>query len=200
MGLNNYKNKTQNQKVNNNTKIKIFEKEKVKEYEIKICLLGDLNVGKSSISKRFCLDSFNIIGGAYHQKNIILNNSTKMKLHIFTASGKEGLRPVTNLYYKDANVVILTYDITNEQSFESLNYWLNELNEIENNENMLLCLAGNKCDVDLNEKKVPTSKGQKFAEEHNMIFYETSAKTGEGINELFNAIAEKEYDIMKGNN
>ena len=199
MGLNNSKNKARIQKVNN-TKIKLSLQEKEKEYEIKICLLGDLNVGKSSISNRFCKNSFNTIGGAYNQKNIILNDGTKIKLHIFIASGNEGFRSITNLYYKDANVVILTYDVTNKQSFENLKNWLNELNDNIKNDNILICLAGNKCDVDSNEKKVPTSKGKQFAQEHNMIFYEISAKTGECINELFQAIAEKEYDKIKINN
>ena len=103
---------------------------------------------------------------------------------------------MTNLYYRDAQVAILTYDVTNEQSLESLNYWLNELNDKVEIDNMVLCLAGNKNDVDANEKRVPTSKGKAFAEEHNMIFFETSAKTGAGVKELFQAIATKEYELM----
>ena len=103
---------------------------------------------------------------------------------------------MTNLYYRDAQVAILTYDVTNEQSLESLNYWLNELNDKVEIDNMVLCLAGNKNDVDANEKRVPTAKGKLFAEEHNMIFFETSAKTGAGVKELFQAIATKEYELM----
>ena len=86
-----------------------------------------------------------------------------------------------------------------EQSLESLNYWLNELSDKVDQDNMLLCLAGNKNDVDSSEKKVPTSKGKQFAEEHNMIFYETSAKTGVGVKELFQAIAQKEYAKLQEN-
>ena len=104
---------------------------------------------------------------------------------------------MTNLYYRDAQVAILTYDVTNEQSLDSLNYWLNELNDKVEMENMILCLAGNKNDVEPSKKTVPTSKGKSFAEEHNMIFYETSAKTGAGVKELFQAIAVKEYELMK---
>ena len=104
---------------------------------------------------------------------------------------------MTNLYYRDAQVAILTYDVTNEQSLESLNYWLNELNDKVEIDNMILCLAGNKNDVEASKKTVPTSKGKAFAEEHNMIFYETSAKTGAGVKELFQAIAIKEFELMK---
>ena len=62
---------------------------------------------------------------------------------------------------------------------------------------MLLCLAGNKNDVEVSKKTVPTSKGKAFAEEHNLIFYETSAKTGAGVKELFQAIAVREYELLK---
>ena len=61
---------------------------------------------------------------------------------------------------------------------------------------MILYLARNKNDVDTNEIRVPTSKGKSFAEEHNMIFYETSAKTGAGVKELFQAIATKQYELL----
>ena len=176
-----------------------------KELEIKICLLGDVSVGKTSIASRFCKNSFNenyinTIGGAYQQQNIVLNNGAKIKLHIWDTSGQDRFRSMTNLYYRDAQVAILTYDVTNESSLESLNYWLNELNDKVEIDNMLLCLAGNKNDVDPSEKRIPTSKGKAFAEEHNMIFFETSAKNGTGVKELFQAIATKEYELLTKNN
>ena len=205
MGCNNAKGQANSSRANNNAKLKLSGQDKVNEYEVKICLLGDVNVGKTSIASRFCKNSFNenyinTIGGAYQQQNVVLNNGTKMKLHIWDTSGQDRFRSMTNLYYRDAQVAILTYDVTNEQSLDSLNYWLNELNDKVDQENMLLFLAGNKCDVDSSEKKVPISQGKKFAEDHNMTFFETSAKTGAGVKELFQAIANKVYSIMQGNN
>ena len=205
MGCNNAKGQANSSRANNNSKLKLSGQDKVNEYEVKICLLGDVNVGKTSIASRFCKNSFNenyinTIGGAYQQQNVVLNNGTKMKLHIWDTSGQDRFRSMTNLYYRDAQVAILTYDVTNEQSLDSLNYWLNELNDKVDQENMLLFLAGNKCDVDSSEKKVPISQGKKFAEDHNMTFFETSAKTGAGVKELFQAIANKVYSIMQGNN
>ena len=194
------------QKANNSSKLQMKKenqkKSEVKEFEVKICLLGDVNVGKTSIASRFCKNSFtdnyiNTIGGAYQQQNIVLNNGAKIKLHIWDTSGQDRFRSMTNLYYRDAQVAILTYDVTNEQSLESLNYWLNELNDKVEIDNMVLCLAGNKSDIESSKRQVSTAKGKAFAEEHNMIFYETSAKTGAGVKELFQAIAVKEYEIMK---
>ena len=123
-----------------------------------------------------------------------------IKLHIWDTSGQERFRAMTNLYYRDAQVAILTYDITNETSFNSIDFWINELKFKVENENMLLCLVGNKCDVSSNERKIMISKGKNFALEHNMIFFETSAKTGEGVKELFVTIANKVYEQMKKKN
>ena len=204
MGCGESKQKAQNNKTGNLNVAGQTKKQESKELEIKICLLGDVSVGKTSIASRFCKNSFNenyinTIGGAYQQQNIVLNNGAKIKLHIWDTSGQDRFRSMTNLYYRDAQVAILTYDVTNENSLESLNYWLNELNDKVEIDNMLLCLAGNKTDVDQSEKRVPTSKGKAFAEQHNMLFYETSAKTGVGVKELFQAIATKEYELLSNN-
>ena len=182
--------KNNNNKNNNEAKI----------YEIKICLLGDVAVGKTSIASRFCKNVFNesyvnTIGGAYQQQTILLDNDIKMKLHVWDTSGDERFKSMTNLYYRDAQVAILTYDITNSQSFEGLSFWLSELSDKVNNDNMLLFLAGNKCDME--NKVVPYSRAKEFAQENNMFFFETSAKTGTGIKELFKTIATKEYELLK---
>ena len=178
------------------------EDEKTKILETKIVLLGDVSVGKTSIASRYCKNSFNdhhinTIGGAYQQQKVVLPNGSMVKLHIWDTSGQERFRAMTNLYYRDAQVAILTYDITNEQSFSSIDFWIKELKYKVENENMILCLVGNKCDVNSNEKKVTTLKGKNFAAEHNMIFFETSAKTGEGVKDLFVTIANKVYEQQK---
>ena len=204
MGCGESKNNQNTKSTNLNIKSGEPKKVESKEYEIKICLLGDVSVGKTSIASRFCKNSFNenyinTIGGAYQQQNIVLNNGAKINLHIWDTSGQDRFRSMTNVYYRDAQVAILTYDVTNESSLDSLNYWLNELNDKVEIDNMLLCLAGNKNDVDASEKRIPTHKGKSFAEEHNMIFYETSAKTGSGVKELFQTIATKEYEKLANN-
>ena len=176
--------------------------EKTKVIEAKIVLLGDVSVGKTSIASRYCKNSFNdhhinTIGGAYQQQKVVLNNGAMVKLHIWDTSGQERFRAMTNLYYRDAQVAILTYDITNESSFNSIEFWIKELRYKVENENMILCLVGNKCDVNINERKIMTNKGKNYANENNMIFYETSAKTGEGVKDLFVTIANKVYEQQK---
>ena len=196
--------KTENKKEESTLRIKSTpkEEEKSKILEVKIVLLGDVNVGKTSIASRYCKNSFNehhitTIGGAYQQQKVVLNNGAMVKLHIWDTSGQERFRAMTNLYYRDAQVALLTYDITNEQSFASIEFWIQELKYKVENENMILCLVGNKSDVSQDLRKVSTIKGKNFAQENNMIFYETSAKTGDGVKDLFVSIANKVYEQMK---
>ena len=139
----------------------------------------------------------NTIGGAYQQQKVVLSNGSMVKLHIWDTSGQERFRAMTNLYYRDAQVAILTYDITNESSFQGIEFWIEELKYKVENENMLLYLVGNKSDVSNEERKISKEKGKKFAEDNNMIFFETSAKTGEGVKELFVNVASQVYEQLK---
>ena len=178
------------------------EEEKTKVLEAKIVLLGNINVGKTSIASRYCKNSFNehhinTIGGAYQQQKVVLSNGSMVKLHIWDTSGQERFRAMTNLYYRDAQVAILTYDITSESSFQGIEFWIEELKYKVENENMLLYLVGNKSDVSNEERKISKEKGKKFAEDNNMIFFETSAKTGEGVKELFVNVASQVYEQLK---
>ena len=205
MGCNNSTpNNKDNKKEESTLRIKATpkEEEKTKILEAKIVLLGDVNVGKTSIASRYCKNSFNehhinTIGGAYQQQKVVLSNGAMIKLHIWDTSGQERFRAMTNLYYRDAQVAILTYDITNESTFASIDFWIQELKYKVENENMILCLVGNKCDVNQEDRKITNFKGKNYAQENNMIFFETSAKTGEGVKDLFVTIANKVYEQMK---
>jgi small GTP-binding protein len=150
---------------NDDIKIKNNIEKENKPLEAKIVLLGDQNVGKSSISSRFCKNLFTgqhtaTIGGAYMQQKVVLSNGTTVKYHIWDTGGQERFRSMANLYYRDASAAILTYDITNEKTFTSINYWVEELRNKCDRDNMVLCLAANKCDVDNSERKVQTSTGK----------------------------------------
>ena len=172
----------------------------IKKYEIKIVLLGDINVGKTSIVLRYSKNIFKnhnppSIGGAYTQKNLLLQNGILIKFHIWDTSGQERYRTMSKLYYLDAEAIILVYDISNEESVINLKYWIQEIKNNVNINNIILAIAANKCDIKEIDGKVDIKKGKKFADDNNLIFYETSALKGIGIEKMFYDIGNKYYDM-----
>mmetsp|Transcript_34709 Transcript_34709/g.39321 ORF Transcript_34709/g.39321 Transcript_34709/m.39321 type:complete len:205 (-) Transcript_34709:134-748(-) len=164
------------------------------KYEAKIVLLGNPHVGKSSIALRYCEGKFDdgykvTIGGAYLQKDVVLSNGKSVKLHIWDTGGEERFKALAPLYYRDAKAAIITYDVTAMDTFDAADYWVKELNKNATQTAVVLSLAGNKIDaLDPKQKKTNGQKAESFANENNMVFQETSAKSGEGINELFKKI------------
>ena len=153
----------------------------------KLIFLGDQSVGKSSILNRFLNDTFveeyqATIGLDFQSKNVQIDNQD-IHLLLYDTAGQEKFRSLIPMYTRDANIILLVYDITSKESYNSLSQWLKDLTNININE-VILCVIGNK--IDLNEKReVEYEEGKKFAEEHDFIFNEISAKTGEGFSELF---------------
>ena len=161
----------------------------------KILLLGDSTVGKTCFLLRYCDKRFqeahlSTIGLDYRLKSMTLKNGKNIKLQIWDTAGQDRFRAITKNYYKGANGIILIYDVTNLQSYENVKNWISQIKE-EANPNVLIYLAGNKIDVNEEDKVVKTEEGQKIANELNLPFYETSAKNGVNVNEIFEDILEK---------
>ena len=161
----------------------------------KILLLGDSTVGKTCFLLRYCDKRFqeahlSTIGLDYRLKSMTLKNGKNIKLQIWDTAGQDRFRAITKNYYKGANGIILIYDVTNLQSYENVKNWISQIKE-EANPNVLIYLAGNKIDVGEEDRVVKTEEGQKIANELNLPFYETSAKNGVNVNEIFEDILEK---------
>ena len=163
----------------------------------KIAIIGNQHVGKTTILSRY---KYEVVETAYAPtvgidfltKNVFLEDKT-IRLIMWDTAGQERFKSLIPSYLKNANCVILTYDITDKSSFMSLNKWLSDAKDnVVDGTFIILC--GNK--IDLNNKRVvPKEDAEKFAEENNIAYAETSATTGEGINELFNIIIGKFCDI-----
>jgi Ras-related protein Rab-5C len=162
--------------------------------EGKLVLLGESGVGKSSIAMRYVNNVFSeafevTIGGGYLQQIVRLKDGSSLKLDIWDTGGQERYRALLQLYYRDADAALITYDVANPRSLENCNYWVNELKKTE--ENCILCLVGNKIDVSPEDRKVDSKAAKEFAEKFGMLFVETSAKTGENINKVFETVSQE---------
>ena len=146
--------------------------------EIKLILLGESGVGKTSIISRYVNDNFdpNVISSStvsYVGKTIEKKNK-KIKLNIWDTIGQEKFRAISKLFFKDTKIVILVYSITSQESFDNLNYWLN-LYKDQLEEGTILGVAANKSDLFM-DQKVSDEMGMEYAEENGAIFGLISAK------------------------
>ena len=161
----------------------------------KVLLLGDSTVGKTCFLLRYCDKTFEdahltTVGLDYRLKSMILKNGKNVKLQIWDTAGQDRFRAITKNYYKGANGIILIYDVTNIQSYENVKNWIAQIKESAN-QNVIIYLVGNKIDVKEEDRCVKTEDGKKIAEEFNLPFFESSAKNGININEIFEQIVEK---------
>jgi len=109
-----------------------------------------------------------------------------VKLQIWDTAGQEKFRSIMKTYYKGATGIILTYSITDRKSFQNVENWLKQI-QIHASADVNVVLIGNKCD--LTERDVTTVEGQQLAQKHNLQFFETSAKEGTNVNEVFYHLA-----------
>jgi small GTP-binding protein len=115
-------------------------------------------------------------------KNIQINDRN-VRIQIWDTAGQEAFRSITRAYYKNSTCAFIVYDISERKTFDNVKSWLNECKDICYKD-ILICLIGNKCDLDT-KRVVSSEEGQKFAEENNLLFFETSAKDGTNIQEVF---------------
>ncbi len=162
---------------------------------VKIILLGESGVGKTSIINRYLNDEFASDSlstlGSYTSKKEITKNKTKYLLDVWDTSGQEQYHSITNLFINGSDIVILVYSIDSKTSFTGLNFWYNSVKEKLGNDNYILAIVGSKSDLAL-EEQVSEEEGKKFAKEKNAKFKLVSAKMDvKGINNLFDSLLDE---------
>ena len=163
-----------------------------KETSVKITLLGNCGVGKSSIIQRYTSNSFqedynSTNGGSYSQKSISIDD-TLYQLDIWDTAGQEKYRSLGKNFYKEAYIVILVYDITREDSLEGIKtIWYPDLQQF-GEKCKILALVGNKCDRYEEENTVNEEEARAYAKEINANFFIVSAKNGDNIKNLFDKL------------
>ena len=163
----------------------------------KILIVGNANAGKTAILDRFTNKSFNdsyisTIGIDFNVKSISINDNVCVKLQIWDTCGQERFKALTRSYYRNANAVIVVYDITSPQSFKNAQEWIKETEQYLDDD-VLVILVGNKSDL-YEFRKVQYFEGHQLAEHKHLQFFETSAKYDNNIETLFDFVAQKLYD------
>lgn len=163
---------------------------------LKILLIGASSVGKSSLLLRFTDDEFlspeettATIGVDYRIKGIEVGGK-RFKLSIWDTAGQERFRTLTSSYYRGAQGVIITYDVTQRDTFDALPTWFNELETFTTSDDVVKIIVGNKVDKEFS-RVVTTEEGQAFADKMGCLFVECSAKKGVGVNGAFDELVNR---------
>ena len=162
-------------------------------YLLKYVIIGDSGVGKSNILLQYINGKFNedfkaTVGVEFGAKNIEINGRI-YRIQIWDTAGQENFRSIARAYYKNSICACIVYDITSRNSFNSVQSWIDDCTK-QTPKSILLLLIGNK--NDLNDKReVQYEEGEKFDKKKNMIFLETSAKTGNNIDKIFEKSVKK---------
>ena len=167
------------------------------EKEIKVILLGNSGVGKTSIINRYVNNVYNsncetTLGSTYSTREVIKDNVV-YKLNLWDTTGQEKYHSITNLFIKGSSIVILVYSIDLLSSFEGLNYWHNSIKENLEGNNYVLAVVGSKSDlINEEEEVVSEDEAKNFAKERNAIFKLVSSKEDPvGINNLFDMLLDE---------
>lgn len=159
--------------------------------QFKVVLLGESAVGKSSLVLRFVKREFHeyqesTIGAAFLTQTVQIDDTT-VKFEIWDTAGQERYHSLAPMYYRGAQAALIVYDITSKDSFLNAQKWVRELQR-QANANIVIALVGNKLDL-ASKRMVENSEAKEYADENNLLFMETSAKTAINVVEVFTAIA-----------
>mmetsp|Transcript_27193 Transcript_27193/g.38302 ORF Transcript_27193/g.38302 Transcript_27193/m.38302 type:complete len:203 (+) Transcript_27193:83-691(+) len=162
------------------------------DYFFKILLIGDSGVGKSCLLLRFADDSWtethiSTIGVDFKIKTLNIDGKT-VKLQIWDTAGQERFRTITRSYYRGAHGVMLAFDVTDGNSFQTVGKWIYDIKKYSTDTTPVI-LVGTKCDLQ-DQRVVDADTARKFAEKNDLKYIETSAKSGDGVQEAFLALCE----------
>mmetsp|Transcript_4687 Transcript_4687/g.15172 ORF Transcript_4687/g.15172 Transcript_4687/m.15172 type:complete len:215 (-) Transcript_4687:331-975(-) len=167
------------------------------DFLFKILLIGDSNVGKSSVLLRFTGSPFSesvptTIGVDFRSKTVTSQTGSVCLLNIWDTAGQEQFRSLTSSYYRGTHGIVLVYDAARQASFESLEGWLTEARAHSTLDDVVFAVVANKIDlVPSAEAPVASERGAAFARSIGAVFIECSAKTSVGIDAVFDELLEQ---------
>jgi len=178
-------------------------------YIFRICLLGDSNVGKTSLLTRFCdstfKESYNNTIGVDFRVMTLKYKDIIVKVHIWDTAGQERFKSIAINYFRSTHGFIFVYDITDEDSFSNIENWIN-LAFNNSSTHIINFLVGNKCDLE-EERKVKKEEAENYAKTKDLFFFEASAKNNDNVEKVFEYFTyklikhfKKNKDAMDDNN
>ncbi|MEJ2293896.1 MAG: GTP-binding protein [Candidatus Lokiarchaeota archaeon] len=177
------------------------ESEKRIDFRVKIVIVGDPGVGKTSTILRFTDNAFKrsyipTMGANITEKNFRVKDNI-IELILWDLAGQSKFEIVRKHFYQGSEAVILIFDLTNPRSFESISKWFKDIEDNLTIEHELVgCIFGNKSDL-ITERKIGTNEAVKLASQLNLDYFETSALTGKNVENAFYAVAEKTIRVRK---
>jgi Ras-related protein Rab-1A len=161
------------------------------DFLFKLLLIGDSGVGKSCLLLRFADDTYtesyiSTIGVDFKIRTIKLDEKT-VKLQIWDTAGQERFRTITSSYYRGAHGIIVVYDVTDRESFNHVQHWMQEIDKYAN-EGVIKLLVGNKSDLQ-SKKVVSYDEAKQLADSMGLILLETSAKNAHNVEQAFTKMA-----------
>ena len=167
--------------------------------EAKLIVVGETNVGKTSLIKQYIDNIFSeekiaTVGYDTITKEIAIEDR-KIKLNIWDTCGQEQYRTINQMFVKNSKIALLVYDITQKDTFNELkNYWYTYITT-SLGKNIIIGIAGNKCDL-YEDEQVKTEEGKEYAESIGAIFKETTAKNNEAISQLIELLTKKYIETI----
>nr|BAJ21321.1 Rab-family small GTPase RabX1C [Tetrahymena thermophila] len=157
---------------------------------IKVVQIGDSYVGKSSLYQRYdqgkFINSLNLSVLDFYSKTIKLGEE-QIKFQFWDYQSCQREVSLSQIFYKQCSIVMISYDITNRYSFDRAQLWFKDYNQKKSNKLALIALIGNKCDLE-QQRQVSYYEGKQLANSLGMLFFEVSSKTGYQVNELFESL------------
>ncbi|EWS76430.1 small guanosine triphosphatase family Ras family protein (macronuclear) [Tetrahymena thermophila SB210] len=161
----------------------------------KIVIVGEGRVGKTSLILRCCKGEYSdnqesTINAFYLEKTIQVNDTENLNMYIWDTAGQERFKSITPMYYHDAVCAIIVYDITFKESFDKVKLWVTELTQILDTSKLIICIVGNKCDLE-NNRQISKQFAEEYSQSVGAHHFHTSAKNNRGVDELFQYIGQE---------
>ena len=167
--------------------------------KVQLLIIGDMTVGKTSILTRFTENKFSqnylaTVGLDFFTKDVDFTNlNRRVRIKIWDSAGQERFRSLTQSFFRNANGIIIVYDISNYETFENLKYWIQSINTQLGDTEIHIIVIGNKEDL---KREVNKEDAENFCKEKGYKYFEVSAKEGKGIQEAINYLVEM---VIKSN-